>query len=132
MKCALTRCEWYIACLYMDTPGYIKHIYKTQPGIYARSSKTKTKSGLCTSHTALSQGICKFVAGAIQRIFERPQPRTESSNALKTLELHATLSTPDLGLGTHAYMHVSCVQKLFCLVQAKKLTVLCSCLRSSI
>ena len=96
------------------------------------AARQRQKSGLQTSHTALSQGICKFVAGAIQRIFERPQPRTESSNALKTLELHATLSTPDLGLGTHAYMHVSCVQKLFCLVQAKKLTVLCSCLRSSI
>ena len=36
-----------------------------------------------------------------------------------TLELHATLSTPDLG--THVYVHVSCIKSYFALFGPKNL-----------
>ena len=47
------------------------------------------------------------------------QPHTDSSNTSITLELHAPLSTPDLG--THAYMHVSCVKSYFASFEPKYL-----------
>ena len=47
------------------------------------------------------------------------KPHSNSSNALDTLELHATLLMPNLAIGIHAYMHVRCIK--FDLVSAPKI-----------
>ena len=74
----------------------------------------ENKNSLRTPCTALNRGVCKFVGGAdfLTTVLFWLQPRTERGNASNMLELHATLSMPNPG--THAYMHVSCIQKIFC------------------
>ena len=63
-----------------------------------------------------------FAYASIECCLFQLQPHTESGNTSNTLEVHATVSIPNLG--THTYMHVSFVIKLFCLIRDKKLKVL--------
>ena len=108
----------------MDSPGCMKHSYMTRNACTKQQDKKKWLA--YSPYSAQSRHI-QFVGGALysellNTLSFRLQPRTDSSNASNMLELHATLSTADLG--TQAYMHVSCVRKLFCLVWVKKLSSL--------
>ena len=77
-NCALNRCEecfnrvWTVQltqhCLYMDSPGYIKHSNMTRNP--RTKQQDKGKKCLAYSHTVLNRGICKFVGAAIQWTFE--------------------------------------------------------------
>ena len=93
------------------------------------NQEEKEKKGLRTSVQRSVEAYANLLV-ALYSGFLNDYSLTQKS-ASNTLELHPTLST-DLGLGSHVYMHVSCIKKLFCLVWGKKPTVLCSCLRCSI
>ena len=99
------------------------HISVTHSTVYSSFETSGKFTYASIEHvcTVLNWGICKFVGGAIQWTFEHIFVSTTASHRQQQLfKLHATLSRPDLG--TNTYIIVSCVKKLFCLVQAKKLT----------
>ena len=98
-----------------------------------RTEQDKKKSGSCTPHTVLNWGICKFVSSAIQWTFDHfpllySKPHSNSSNALDTFELHATLLMPNLARYSH--VHAGELHKILPCFGPKD-SVLYSCLHSS-
>ena len=89
----------------LTVQGIWKHSYMTRN----LCTKQQDKEKKWLAYSSYSAQL-RLHGSTLQWTFERLQPHTVSSNASNMLELYATLSMPDLG--THAYMHVSCVKKV--------------------
>ena len=106
-------------CLYMDSAGYMKHSYMTR-NLCTEQDKKKAVCVLLVQHSIEAcANLLVALCNGLLNTFVSTKPHSNSSNTLDTLELHATLLTPDLARYSHVHACKLCKKKWFYHVRAK-------------
>ena len=100
----------------MNSPGYMRHSYAYDTESMHEAARQRKKAACIYSPCSAQSRhnypnlLMALYSGLLDTLSFQLQPHTESSNASIMLELHTTLSTPDLG--THVCLHVNCIKSI--------------------